>query len=73
MAGFTWILLYKEQAYGGRVEEKARELVRLVRWMTREGHKYAEPMRYTPLPKAIEAKAETLIESVTYDGKSLSR
>jgi len=73
VAGFTWVLLYKEQAYGGRVEEKARELVRLVRWMTREGQKYAEPMRYTPLPKAIEAKAETLIESVTYDGKSLSK
>jgi phosphate transport system substrate-binding protein len=73
LAGFTWVLLYKEQAYQGHVEEKARELVRLVRWMTHEGQKYAEPMQYTPLSKAVVAKAETLIESVTYDGKSLSR
>jgi phosphate transport system substrate-binding protein len=71
LAGFTWVLLYKEQAYQGHAEARARELVRLIRWMTHEGQKYAEPMQYAPLSKGVVAKAEALIQSVTYNGKGL--
>ncbi len=39
--------------------------------MTHEGQKYVEPMHYAPLSKGVVAKAEALIESVTYNGKSL--
>jgi len=71
LSGFTWVLAYREQAYQGRTEASARELVRLIRWMTHEGQKYAEPMQYAPLAKGAVAKAEGLIRSVTYDGKGL--
>jgi len=73
LAGFTWVLAYKEQAYQNRTEAKARELVRLFWWMTHEGQKYAEPMEYVPLSKGAGAKAEALVRSVTYDGRGLLR
>ena len=71
LAGLTWILVYKEQAYQGHSEAKAKELVRLLRWMTHEGQKYAEPMQYAPLSKRAVEKAETLIKSITYNGKNI--
>ncbi len=71
LAGLTWILVYKEQAYRGHSEAKAKELVRLLRWMTHEGQKYAEPMQYAPLSKKAVEKAEALIKSITYKGKNI--
>lgn len=73
IAGFTWVLLYKEQGYGDRTETRAKELVKLIWWMTHEGQKYAEPMEYAPLSKAAMDKAEKLIKSVTYKGKALMK
>ncbi len=71
ISGFTWILVYKEQKYGDRTEEKARSLTKLLRWMTNEGQKYAEPMHYAPLSKAAQEKADKLINSITYGGKAI--
>ena len=71
LAGLTWILVYKEQAYRGHSEAKAKELVRLLRWMTHEGQKYAEPMQYAPLSKKAVEKAESQIKSITYNGKNI--
>ncbi len=73
ISGFTWILLYKEQKYGDKTEDKARTLVRLAWWMTHEGQKYAEPLQYAPLSKAAQEKAERLIKSVTYAGKAVMK
>jgi phosphate transport system substrate-binding protein len=66
ISGFTWILVYKEQNYAGKAEEKAKALVNLLWWMTHEGQKYAEPLHYAPLSKAAVGKAEKLIKSITY-------
>ena len=66
ISGFTWILVYKEQNYGGRAEEKAKELVKLLWWMTHEGQKYTEPLEYAPLSKKAVEKAEKLIRSISY-------
>jgi phosphate transport system substrate-binding protein len=71
IAGLTWILVYKEQAYQGRTEAKAREMVKLLRWMTHEGQKYCEPMQYAPLSKKAVERAEALIGSITYNGKGI--
>jgi phosphate transport system substrate-binding protein len=73
IAGFTWILMYKEQKYGDKSEEKANEVVKLVWWMAHQGQKYAEPMEYAPLSKAAIDKTEKLIKSVTYGGKQLMK
>jgi phosphate transport system substrate-binding protein len=66
ISGFTWILVYKDQSYGGRTEEKAKELVKLLWWMTHEGQKYTEPLEYAPLSKKAVEKAEKLIRSISY-------
>jgi phosphate transport system substrate-binding protein len=71
LAGFTWVLVYKEQAYQGRSLAKVHELARLIRWMTHEGQKYAEPMEYAPLTRGAVEKAEALLKSMTYDGKNI--
>jgi phosphate transport system substrate-binding protein len=73
ISGFTWILAYKEQNYGGRSEEKAKESVKLLWWMTHEGQKNAEPLEYAPLSKKAVEKAEKLIKSVTYGGKPMMK
>jgi phosphate transport system substrate-binding protein len=66
ISGFTWILAYKEQNYGARSEEKAKESVKLLWWMTHEGQKYTEPLEYAPLSKKAVEKAEKLIKSISY-------
>ena len=71
ISGFTWILVYKEQNYSDRKEEKAKALVNLLWWMTHEGQKYAEPLHYAPLSKAAVGKAEKLIKSITYNEKPI--
>ena len=71
ISGFTWILVYKQQNYRDRKEEKAKALVNLLWWMTHEGQKYAEPLHYAPLSKAAVGKAEKLIKSITYKEKPI--
>ncbi len=73
ISGFTWILVYKEQNYADRPEEKAKALVNLLWWMTHQGQKYAEPLHYAPLSKAAVGKAEKLIKSITYKEKPILR
>jgi phosphate transport system substrate-binding protein len=66
ISGFTWILTYKDLNYGGRTQEKAKEVVKLLWWMTHEGQKYAEPLDYAPLSKKAVEKAEKIIKSISY-------
>jgi phosphate transport system substrate-binding protein len=66
ISGFTWILVYKDQNYGDRSEDKAKDLVKLLWWVTHEGQKYAEPLEYAPLSKKAVEKAEKLIKSISY-------
>jgi len=66
ISGFTWILVYKDQSYGDKTEDKAKELVKLLWWMTHEGQKNAEPLEYAPLSKKAVEKAEKLIKSISY-------
>ena len=73
ISGFTWILVYKEQNYADRSEEKAKELVKLLWWMTHEGQKHAEPLHYALLSKKAVEKAEKLIKSISYKEKPLMK
>ncbi len=73
ISGFTWILVYKDQSYRDRTEPKARELVKLLWWMTHEGQKYTQPLEYAPLSKKAVEKAEKLIKSITYKSSILMK
>ncbi|MGD8628205.1 MAG: phosphate ABC transporter substrate-binding protein PstS, partial [bacterium] len=71
ISGFTWLILYQEQDYGGRSLDQARTLIDLVWWVIHDGQEFAEPLHYAPLPEGAVKKAEDIVRSVTYDGKRL--
>ena len=71
IATFTWVLLYKDQSYGGRTSARAEAAVKLIWWMTHEGQKYAETLQYAPLAPNVVAKAEALLRSVTFGGAAV--
>jgi phosphate transport system substrate-binding protein len=71
ITSFTWILVFKEQAYRGRSMEKTTELSKALWWMTHEGQQHAEPLHYAPLSVEAISKVETIIKSVTYNGKAV--
>ena len=72
ISGFTWIILYREQAYGGRSLTQATETVKFLEWLTGpNAQTIAESVHYAPLPeKAIELSKE-ILQSITYEGKPL--
>lgn len=71
ITSFTYILLYENQKYGDRTEEKARGTVQLVNWVITTGQKYAAPLIYAPLPKEAADAAKKRLQLVKYSGKSL--
>jgi len=71
IAGFTWILVYREQNYGGRKMQTAQDMMKLVHWMTHEGQQYCADLNYAPLPKAAVKVAEKIIKTVTFNGKAI--
>jgi phosphate transport system substrate-binding protein len=71
ITSFTWILVFKEQAYQQRPKDKARALVKALWWMIHDGQKYTVPLHYAPLPTKAREKAEMLIKAMTHDGAPL--
>jgi phosphate transport system substrate-binding protein len=64
VAGFTWILIYGDQADPA----KAKALVEFLWWATHDGQKYAPTLLYAPLPKSLVARIERTLRSVTAKG-----
>ena len=73
IAGFTWILVYKEQNYSGRDMGTASEMMKLIWWMTHTGQQFCADLNYAPLPKSAIKTAEKIIKSVTYNGKPVMK
>jgi len=71
ISGFTWLLVYREQNYNNRSHEQAKTLVDLLWWILHEGQQHASSLHYAPLSKEAVKKAENLLRSITFDGKSL--
>jgi phosphate transport system substrate-binding protein len=71
IAGFTWVLIYKEQNYNSRSEVRAKELLKLLWWNIHDGQKFCEPLNYSPLSKEAVKVAEKILKSATYSGKAI--
>ncbi len=71
ISGFTWALIYKEQKYNNRSQDRASKLVKLLWWNVHEGQKFCEPLNYAPLSSSAVTVAENILKSATYDGKQL--
>jgi phosphate transport system substrate-binding protein len=71
IAGFTWVLIYKEQNYNSRSKDRATKLMKLLWWNIHEGQAFTEPLNYSPLSKEALKVAEKILKSATYDGKAI--
>jgi phosphate transport system substrate-binding protein len=72
ISGFTWIILYKEQAYSGRSIDKATATIKLLNWLiSPEAQAEAEKVHYAPIPETAVAKAKAILGSITFEGKPI--
>lgn len=73
ISGFTWIVLYREQAYKNRSREQALETVKLLQWLVSEkAQNEAAKVHYAPLSADAVNKAKAVLQSITYQGESLA-
>lgn len=72
ISAFTWVILYKEQAYNGRNLQQAKETLKFLQWLTgSEGQAIASKVDYAPLPEKTAALTNEILNSVTYEGKRI--
>jgi phosphate transport system substrate-binding protein len=71
ISGLTWALIYKEQHYNQRSEDRAKKVVNLLWWNIHNGQKFCKELNYALLSPATVKVAEKILKSATYDGKSL--
>jgi phosphate transport system substrate-binding protein len=71
ISGFTWALIYKEQNYNSRSQDRATKLLKLLNWNIHEGQKFCEGLNYAPLSPAAVTVAENILKSATYNGKPI--
>lgn len=69
---FTWIILYREQAYASRTIEQAQENVKLLKWMIgQQSQELTTKVHYSPLPTAAVTAAQAILSSITYNGQAI--
>jgi phosphate transport system substrate-binding protein len=71
ISGFSYIVLFREQAYQQRSKEKAHALARFLWWGIHEGQREAAPLYYAPLPRQAVLVTEKILRSLTYAGQLL--
>ena len=67
ISGFTWLLVYQEQADA----QKGEAMARFLWWAEHDGQKQASALDYAPLPKSLLKKVEKTLESITVQGKAV--
>ncbi len=72
ISGFTWLILYQEQAYNGRTMAQAEATVKLLDWMvSSDAQALAPSVNYAPLTEDAAAKAKAILRTVTFEGKPI--
>ena len=67
---FTWIIVYKEQAYNNRTIEQAKALQNFLLYIVgNNGAASARKNYFSPLPEVARMNAINVINSMTYDGQ----
>jgi phosphate transport system substrate-binding protein len=64
ISSFTYLLVYKDQ----QDSDKGKALQQFLWWAIHDGQKLAAPLDYAPLPKAVVAKVEATVKSITVRG-----
>lgn len=71
IAGFTWVLVYQDQEYGGRSKEQAQLTVDTIRWMITEGQRFNNDLNYAEVVGGAQEGGLRLLDSITYGGEEL--
>jgi len=61
ISSFTWLLVYKHQ----RDKVKGAAIVKFLKWCLTDGQKFAPPLDYAPLPKAVVDKELLQVNQIT--------
>ena len=69
ICGITWMMVYLEQNYNNRTIENAKDLAKLLWWMTHEGQRFVLLENQLPLTSKLTFRAEQMIYSMSYDNK----
>ncbi|MCS7201359.1 MAG: phosphate ABC transporter substrate-binding protein PstS [Dictyoglomus sp.] len=67
IAGYTFLLIRKEQ----KDLEKAKALIKFIKWAYEKGDKSAEELLYVPLPERVKKEALKRLKYLTYMGKPI--
>jgi len=67
ISGFTWLLVYKDQADA----RKGEALARFLWWAEHDGQKQAAALDYAPLPHTLLKKVEKTLQTITVLGKAV--
>ncbi|HVU98368.1 MAG TPA: phosphate ABC transporter substrate-binding protein PstS [Puia sp.] len=71
ISGFSWVVVYKDQNYGGRSKDRATNLVKLLSWMIHDGQKFSNDLNYAPLSAAAVKVGDAQLKSITFGGKPI--
>ena len=72
ISGFTWLILYKDQAYDGRSKAQAKATLEFLDWIiSPDAQAVAPKVNYAPLPEKAVSQAKSILRSVTYNGEAL--
>jgi phosphate transport system substrate-binding protein len=71
ISGFSWVIIYKEQMYSGRSQDRAAKLLKLLSWMIHDGQQYAAGLNYAPLSQAAVNVGDAILKTATFDGKPI--
>lgn len=71
LQGLTWAVVYKEQNYSSRGIERAKQLVKLFKYVIKNGQKNVQPLGYIPLSPQNVKEAQKTLGLITYNGKTL--
>jgi phosphate transport system substrate-binding protein len=67
ITGFSWVMLYKNQAD----QTKGTALVDMLYWLVKDGQQYSATVFYAPLPASMVASDVTALKAVTSGGSAL--
>ncbi len=72
ISGFTWLILYKEQAYNDRNKAQAQATLEFLDWIiSPDAQALASMVNYAPLPEKTVSQAKSILRTVTYNGETL--
>lgn len=71
LSSFTWVIIYKEQNYNNRSLNQAKATLDLIKWMITDGQEFAPALHYAPLSKAAQKRGLDLLNSITFNGKTI--